>query len=76
MCVVSMVSDHFMQKWPEPNYIKITQAQWDEYQELKRKAAEYDKRTGQPDCVKPELDDWEKAMEEFLKKKGILPNKR
>jgi len=73
MCAVSMISDYYRDKWPTiSSLIQITQAQWDEYQELKRKAMEYDKRTGQPDCVKPEVEEWENKIVEVLKKKGLL----
>ena len=34
---------------------------------------EYDAKTNQPECIKPEADEWERKMEEYLKKKGILP---
>jgi hypothetical protein len=92
MCVVSMVTDHYRDKWPLPQYPSpgapfipsqpsqpfqllphlITKEQWDEYQELKRKAVEYDKRTNQPDCAKPEVEEWERAIESVLRKHGIL----
>lgn len=73
MCVVSMVADHYMNRWPIytapttpaplvwPQYT-ITPDQWAEYTELKRKAAEYDARTGQPDCEKPGVTAWEQAQ--------------
>lgn len=86
MCTYSMIADHFREKWPIcpmpqtmplpyhwPNGVTITKDQWDEYQELKRKAQEYDARTGQPDCVKPEIEDWERAVESVLRRHGILP---
>lgn len=76
MCAVSMITDHYRDKWPVPiidvNKVQITFEQWREYQELKRLMEEYDKKTKQPDCVKPEVAEWEKSMEDFLKKKGIL----
>ncbi len=90
MCVVSMVTDHYMLRWPmmppPPPAIypgtqvapfvvpavTITREQWDEYQALKRKAAEYDQRTGQPDCEKPGVSEWEKRVEEILIERGPL----
>lgn len=50
MCVVSMIMDHGRSYPPE---------HWDwrntkDYLELVRKAREYDKMTGQPDCEDPE----------------------
>jgi hypothetical protein len=80
MCAVSFVSDHYKEKWPYEKtwptdlfpMVKITKMQWDEYQELKRKAAQYDKDTKQPDCIKPENDEWEKRVVDLLIKQGIL----
>jgi hypothetical protein len=111
MCVVSMVTDHYQEKWrfpimpltPDdsrlfplvPNekpYVPlegidmdsimkklgqvptrmITEAEWLEYQSLKRKAEEYDARTNQPDCIKPELAEWENDMEAFLILMGLI----
>lgn len=76
MCAVSMVTDFYRDKWNpfdiSTNRIVITKQQWEEYLELKRRMEEYDKRTNQPDCIKPEVADWEKLMEDFLKRKGIL----
>lgn len=78
MCVVSMVTDHYRERWtipPMPEFfekqpllpifpmpITITQEQWREYQELKRKAAEYDRRYNEPDCVKPDVLEWENSI--------------
>jgi len=52
--------------------ITITVEQWNEYRELKRKAEEYDARTGQPDCVKPGVEEWEKMIEAVLVKRGLI----
>lgn len=81
MCAVSMITDYYREKWPLPDYTKpltnpngvfITTDQWLEYLELKRRLSEYDKKTGQPDCVKPEVDEWEKKVIGILRKNGIL----
>lgn len=74
MCAVSMITDYYQQKWPSliMSTIQITQAQWNEYQDLKKKMEEYDKQTGQPDCAKPGVADWEKAIEDVLRKKGLI----
>jgi hypothetical protein len=94
MCAVSMITDHFRDKWPVytplpvewptsqpftptvmPQFIPtytITLEQWLEYQELKRKAEEYDARTSQPDCVKPDVEVWEAAVKKFVQD-GELP---
>lgn len=66
MCVVSMVHEHFQQPpwYPPvptfpiftphvPTYPEWTLERWVEYQELLRKAREYDARTGQADCPDP-----------------------
>lgn len=75
MCVMSAVTDHYQREWPvyqppinpvfnpsiwQPK-ITITAEQWAEYQRLKRAAAEIDAVTGQPDCVKPGVNEWEEA---------------
>lgn len=74
MCVMSMVYDHFSSKpdnfWTPPTY--------EEYQELKHKAAEYDRMMNQPDCAKPEIETFEtrikKIIEEYMKaRKDLYP---
>lgn len=50
----------------------ITAEQWKEYQELKRRMEEYDAKTNQPDCVKPEVAEWEAVIEAYLIKRGII----
>lgn len=74
MCVASMVTDHYQDKWPVykptfdplppiyPAFRAITKEQWEEYQELKRKAEEYDKRNGEPECVKTGVAEWEAVI--------------
>lgn len=52
--------------------VTITQEQYDEYQELKRRMAEYDAKTNQPDCVKPEVAEMEKVIEAYLIKRGFI----
>lgn len=80
MCVVSAVTDHYQQKWPvqlpswplqpsTPLPIRIiSEAEWQEYQDLKRKAAEIDSKTGQPDCVKPGVAEWEAEIEKIVER--------
>lgn len=74
MCAVSAITDYYREKWPllevkpfygimpkgwlDPKPITITLEQWQEYQELKKRMEEYDKATGQPDCVKPGVSAW------------------
>jgi hypothetical protein len=50
----------------------ITAAEWAEYQELKHRMEEYDAKTGQPDCIKPEVKEWEKIVVDVLIKRGII----
>lgn len=71
MCVVSNVSDYYQRQWSLPGRF-ISEGEWQEYQRLKKMAEEIDKKTNQPDCVKPELAEWEKRVEEVLRKNGIL----
>jgi hypothetical protein len=79
MCAVSAITDHYRDKWPlitmhpienpHPVFIPlraISEEEWLEYQELKRKMKEYDERTGQADCEKPEVAVWEAAIQQHL----------
>lgn len=80
MCVVSMVHEHFQTDWWKPNgpinpqpvvigHPEWTLERWNEYQELLKKAAEYDKRTGQEECPDPAKDAKYKEIAEFIAKK-------
>ena len=82
MCVVSAITDNLQKQWtpgwtpfqpyPHPSAVTITLEQYNEYLELKKRAEEFDRKTGQPDCIKPELAQWEAMIEEVLRKKGVL----
>lgn len=64
MCTVSMIGDHFNEKWNQPNYQQIftnipeiTKAEFDalkkEVEEMKallKRAKIYDKQNGEPNC--------------------------
>ena len=63
MCVVSMVTDHYMQRWSVPQYIPPTILR--DIEELIRKAREYDKLTGQPDCPEGAKRDWLTELEKL-----------
>lgn len=73
MCVVSMVMDHFQEKWqqsvipiwPVP---QITQEEVNEFRRLLDRAREYDRRMGQPDC---ELDEKRQALKKLADELGI-----
>lgn len=70
MCAVSMISDHYQRTWPlDSGWTKI---RWEEYQELLRKANEYDRRNNQPDCVDPKKAEFTQAVEKLLKEKGLI----
>ncbi len=69
MCVVSMISDHYREKYPQP--AQWNWPTWQEYQELKRKAEAYDRMTKQPDCEKGDLKQYEDAIKDFLAKNRI-----
>ncbi len=63
MCAVSMVTDVSMQRWPNPYHVP-----WVDYsfiKELIRKAEEYDRMTGQPDCPSPDKAKWWKDLQEY-----------
>ncbi len=53
----------------------VTEVEWAEYQELKRRMEAYDAATGQPDCVKPEVAIWEQAIESELANQRRSTNK-
>lgn len=84
MCVVSAVTDYFQNKWVTPapifhpfqpdgtGFIWITKEQWEDYQNLKRIAEQYDTRTDQPDCIKPDLAAFELKVEKTLVARGVL----
>lgn len=84
MCMMSVVTQRHQQLW-EPirpgswdlkpaTTVTPTPCSWDEYWELKRKAAEYDRITGQPDCHDPKKQEFEAAVMQLLRDKyGIEP---
>jgi hypothetical protein len=74
MCAVSAISDHFMRQWPD--YRTFPPIDYGYYQDLLRKAAEYDRMTKQPDCPDPTKLAWQKSLEEFMRKQYGLEPKR
>ena len=85
MCVVSMISDFYRYTYPIPSesipntipykpdeYYGWTKIRWEEYQELLRKAAEYDRLNNQPNCVDPKKEEFTKKVEKVLREKGII----
>lgn len=63
MCTVSYVGEYGRDRIPANQW---NPEWWQSYQELMRKAAEFDKLTNQPDCVDPVKVDWMKKMEERM----------
>ena len=78
MCVVSMVMDHYNQKWNEliqqpyqPNFPRepaITDAEIREFRTLLARAREYDKRNNEPDC---ELEAKKQQLLDLAKQLGV-----
>lgn len=66
MCVVSMIGDYYQPKFPKPEKTDIEKLR--EIMDLIEKAREYDELNKQPDCVKPEFDEWVRDIEERLEK--------
>lgn len=74
MCVVSMISDHYMRQWPQRQFDHVPPHDYLNYQELLRKARLYDEMTKQPDCPDPKKLDWQKALDQYMKEKyGLEP---
>lgn len=78
---MSMVTQHYQDQWaprpvdfgPWPSRT-LSPCSWDEYLELKRKAAEYDRLTAQPDCHDPGKQEFEAAIVQVLRERfGIEP---
>lgn len=77
MCVVSMVMDHYWDKWREnPGSITVTpqivypptQEEVDEFRALLKRAREYDKKHNQPDC---ELEEKKQKLMKLADELGI-----
>lgn len=82
MCVVSMVGDHFNDKWQEPYYQKIftnipdvSRAEFDalkrEVEEMKallKRAKEYDEKNNEPNC---EIEEKMAMLRKFADAVGI-----
>lgn len=50
----------------------IAAEEWEDYQNLKRIVEGYDERTNQPECIKPELAEFERQVVDVLIKRGVL----
>lgn len=72
MCTVSMVSDHYMERFPNP--FTFPPVLYPDYAELLRKAKLYDEMTKQKDCPAPEKIEWQLEVEKFMREKyGLEP---
>lgn len=69
MCVTSMVSDHYFDKYSQP--VQWTWQTWNEYQELMIKAGHYDIKMGQPECANDDLPMRERAVHDYLVTTGV-----
>ena len=65
MCVVSMVTQHYWEKFPQPSLFPINQ--YKDFMEILRKAKEYDKIMNQPDCPEFEKAEWLKQVQAGVK---------
>ncbi len=83
MCVVSMIYDHFHDKWQprptppwfipptvptQPSVPAITPDEIEEFRRLLERAREYDRRTGQPDC---ELEEKRQKLKKLADELGV-----
>ena len=82
MCTVSMIMDHYTEKWqqvpywppPQPSPVlqiispQISQEEIAEFRRLLERAREYDKRMNVPDC---ELDSKKQTLVQLAKQLGV-----
>lgn len=74
MCVVSMVTDHYIDKWRQYQQDTITTTpgispqEVEEFRKLLERAREYDKRNNEPEC---ELDSKRQALKKIAKELGV-----
>ena len=82
MCTVSMVMDHYWEKWrplvPDPPYVPpwqtapavppISPEEVAEFRRLLERAREYDRKHNQPDC---ELDEKRQALKTLAEQLGV-----
>jgi len=72
MCTVSMITGHYQGLWPNPQ--TFPQSDYENYQELLRKAKLYDEIMKQKDCPDPAKEAWHAALEKIMREKyGIEP---
>ena len=82
MCVVSMIMDHYRDRWeplipPTNPWVPlkivqplptITKEEVEEFRKLLERAREYDRKMGQPDC---ELDEKRLALKKIARELGV-----
>jgi len=64
MCVVSMVTQHYYDT--RPNYRRWSTKDYQDFKELIRKAEEYDKLMGQPDCPDFDKQEWRSGLDSYM----------
>lgn len=65
MCMVSVINDYGRQRVPVKDW---NRSNWGEYQEILHRLGELDKKLGEPNCETPDKLEWQKAIEERLRK--------
>lgn len=77
MCVVSMIIDHYRDRWdyqPQPNITWTTyppipsKEEVEEFRKLLERAREYDKRNNEPNC---EMEEKKQAIKTIAKTLGV-----
>lgn len=77
MCVMSMVMDHYWDKWRRPEPFdqgllppvpQITPAEIDEFRKLLDRARKYDQKHRQPDC---ETEDKKRKLLDLARELGV-----
>ncbi len=76
MCTISMITDHYSERWTHPPTEWITlpsgpqipQSDVDEFYKLLDRAREYDKAHNQPDC---ELSEKQAALKKIAREYGV-----
>jgi hypothetical protein len=81
MCVVSMIMDHYNDKWKKyiypplgPQQIPSAKELAEQIEELRKfieRAKEYDKRNNEPDC---EMEEKRRLLKELAEKLGVEIN--
>lgn len=72
MCAVSAVSDNYRDRYPYPHH--FPRYEYPDYLDALEKARKYDELMGQKDCPHPEKLEWQRQLEEYMRKNyGLEP---